>query len=594
MTQHTDIVLEEIAYTRADFAAMRAYAQRIPIQVIANSYYSEDSPQLEIGVERFLIDMRNDLIERAIEHNPHFAEILKGARQGGALTVKALDILIKAAEAPVAVPQLSDSISMWFRPKTVVALRSEGLKTLSDLVNIINRRGPGWYRSIPRIGKLRAEVITGWINKNSITLGEVVVVEPSTADLLELILDPRRPSELVPIERLGLPAEYSGEFGLNRCPSFCYIQAPNDRDALLAFLSKYTEEAQIHTYRAYRKELERFLLWVVIVQRKALSSVLVDDCQAYLKFIRNPIPEFTGPNVPRTSHRWKPFNEKRQMSDKSVKQAFIIIRSCFQWLVDVRYLAGNPWSAVKAPSVTQEINPMRVERALSEDLYERVIDHLNAKAQIAKNSQDRIALAATLLMGDSGLRRDEAASAMRNKLALYDAENMVYTLEVHGKGNKNRLVPVSVRTVEAIRAHWKDRGLDFDITREDIPLLSPVVIPTHKAAIKKYETDKRSGYSGTSLYPVMMQTWKSVRNLEGLGESFSIDDIDKLANSSPHAFRHTFGTLAIEAGMPIDVTQSIMGHASPTTTGIYIRTKEKRMVSEATKFFNKKLDDSQI
>lgn len=588
MTQHTDIVLEEIAYTRADFAAMRAYAQRIPIQVIANSYYFEDSPQLEIGVERFLIDMRNDLIERAIEHNPHFAEILKGARQGGALTVKALDILIKAAEAPVAVPQLSDSISMWFRPKTVVALRGEGLKTLAELANIINRRGPVWYRSIPRIGKLRAGVIAGWINKNSVTLGEVVVVEPSTSDLIELILDPRRPSELVPIERLGLPTEYSGEFGLNRCPSFCYIQARNDRDALLAFLSKYTEESQIHTYRAYRKELERFLLWVVIVQRKALSSVLVDDCQAYLKFIRNPIPEFTGPNVPRTSPRWKPFNEKRQMSDKSVKQAFIIIRSCFQWLVDVRYLAGNPWSAVKAPSVTQEINPMRVERALSEDLYERVIDHLNAKAQIARNSQDRIALAATLLMGDSGLRRDEAASAMRNKLALYDAENMVYTLEVHGKGNKNRLVPVSVRTVEAIRAHWRDRGLDFDITREDIPLLSPVVIPTHKAAIKKYETDKRSGYSGTSLYPVMMQTWKSVRNLEGLGEEFSIDDIDKLANSSPHAFRHTFGTLAIEAGMPIDVAQSILGHASPATTGIYIRTKEKRMVKEAAKFFNKK------
>ncbi len=588
MTQHTDIVLEEIAYTRADFAAMRAYAQRIPIQVIANSYYSEGSPQLEIGVERFLIDMRNDLIERAIEHNPHFAEILKGARQGGTLTVKALDILIKAAEAPVAVPQLSDSISMWFRPKTVVALRGEGLKTLADLANIINRRGPVWYRSIPRIGKLRAEVIAGWINKNSVTLGEVVVVEPSTSDLIELILDPRRPSELVPIERLGLPAEYSGEFGLNRCPSFCYIQARNDRDALLAFLSKYTEEAQVHTYRSYRKELERFLLWVVIIQRKALSSVLVDDCQAYLKFIRDPILAFTGPNVPRTSPRWKPFTEKK-MSNKSAKQAFLIIRACFQYLVDVRYLAGNPWSAVKAPSVTQEINPMRIERALSEDLYERVISHLEEKAEIAKNSQDRIALAATLLMGDSGLRRDEAATAKRNKLELYDTENMVYTLEVvRGKGNKNRLVPVSERTFEAIRAHWKDRGLDFDNAREDIPLLSPVVIPTHKAAIKKYETDKRSGYSGTSLYPVMMQTWKSVRNIEGLGESFSIDDIDKLANSSPHAFRHTFGTLAIEAGMPIDVAQSILGHASPATTGIYIRTKEKRMVKEAAKFFNKK------
>lgn len=592
MAQHTDIVLEEIAYTRVDFAAMRAYAQRIPIEVIASSYYSDDSPQLEMGLERFLITMRNDLIERAVENNPHFAEILKGARQGGTLTVKALDILVKAAEAPVAIPQLTDSISMWFRPKTAVALRSEGFKTLADLVNIINRRGQGWYRSIPRIGKLRADVIISWINKNSITLGEVNIIEPSISNLLELTLDPKRPSDLVPIERLRLPSEYSGEFGLNRCPSFCYIQAKNDRDALLSFLSKFTEETQTHTYRAYRKELERFLLWSVIVQRKPMSSILVDDCQAYLKFIRSPIPSFTGPNVSRTSSRWKPFSDK-PMSDKSAKQAFLIIRSCFQYLVDVRYLAGNPWSAVKAPSVTQEINSIRVERALSEDLYERVIAYLENRSRIPKNSQDRIALVAILLMGDSGLRRDEVAGAMRNKLTLYDAENLVYTLEVRGKGNKNRLVPVSARSVEAIKAHWKDRLLDFDIVRDSIPLLSPVVIPNHKAAIKKYAIDKRSGYTGTSLYPLIMQTWKSLRNLEGLEGSFSIDDIDKLATSSPHAFRHTFGTLAIEAGMPLDVTQSIMGHASPTTTGIYIRTKEQRMVSEAGKLFNKKSDSSE-
>lgn len=586
MTQHVNIVLEEITYTRVDFAAMRAYTQRIPIQTIANSYYSEDSPQLEIGLERFLIDMRNDLIERAIENNPHFAEILKGARQGGSLTVKALDILVKAAEAPVAIPQLSDSISKWLRPKTVVALRSEGLISLSDLINIINRRGVGWWRSIPRIGKMRAEVLTNWINKYSSTLGEIVTTEPSIENLSELILDPNRPTELVPIEKLGLPVEFSGEFGINRCTSFCYIQAKNDRDALLAFLSRFTDKTQAHTFRAYRKELERFLLWSVIVQRKALSSLLVDDCQEYLRFIRAPIESFTGPNMPRTSSRWKPFTEKK-MSDKSVKQTFLIIRSCFQYLVDVRYLAGNPWSAVKTPSVTQEINSIRIERALSEDLYERVIAYLEEKTKLTRNTQDRIALAAILLMGDSGLRRDEAANAKRNKLTLYDPENMIYILEVHGKGNKNRLVPVSTRTVEAIRAHWKDRGLDFAIIRDEIPLLSPIVIPQHKAAIKKYESDKRSGYTGASLYPVIKQTWNSVRNIEGLAESFSIDDLDKLANSSPHAFRHTFGTLAIEAGMPIDVAQVILGHASPATTGIYIRTKEKRMVNEAAKFFNK-------
>ena len=83
MSQHTNVVLSEITYTRADYTAIRAYVQRVPIHIIADRYYSEESPQLKNGLERFLIDMRDDLAERAVEHNPHFSEVLKGARQGG-------------------------------------------------------------------------------------------------------------------------------------------------------------------------------------------------------------------------------------------------------------------------------------------------------------------------------------------------------------------------------------------------------------------------------------------------------------------------------------------------------------------------------
>lgn len=589
MTQNVDIVLDEIAYTRADYTAMRAYVQRVPVQIIADRYYTDDSPQLKNGLERFLIDMRNDLLERASENNPHFAEILKSARQGGTMTVKALNILVKAADAPKAVPQLADSISMWFRPKTVIALRHENLKTLADLVGIINRRGASWWRATPRIGRLRANVIMSWITKNSATLGEVSIVEPDPSTLVELFIDPSRPSQLVPIERMILPLASDGSFGINRSPMFCYLQAKNDKDALLSYLTRFID--QPHTFRAYRKELERFLLWCVMVRKKAMSSLLVDDCEAYKSFLLDPIDTFIGEKVARISSRWKPFT-KDKMSAKSQKQALLIIRACFKYLVDVRYLGGNPWIVVKDPSVTEEINPMKIERALSEDLWERVITHLEGKAKLESNSQERIAFAAILLMGDSGLRRHEVANATRDNLNLYDAEQKIFTLKVRGKGNKNRLVPVSERTVNAIKAHWKDRKLDCDAIRDSTPLLSPLVIPRHDAAISKHETNKKSGYAADALYPLVMQTWKSIKNIDGLEESFSIDDLDKLSNSSPHAFRHTFGTLAVEADMPLDVVQHILGHASSTTTGIYVKTKEKRMVGAAAKFFNKMKEET--
>lgn len=579
MTQHTNIVLQEISYTRVDYTAMRAYTQRVPIHIIADRYYSEDSPQLALGLERFLIAMRNDLIERAIENNPLFAEILKGARQGGALTVKALDILVKAADIPKAVPQLSDLISKWFRPKSVVALRAENLHTLRDLVGLIGRRGSGWWRAIPRIGKLRAEVIVRWINQHSSTLGEVSFKEPSLGDVSALVLDPNKPTQLVPIERMILPVEYSGNFGINRSPYFCYIQVNNDREALLSYLHRFTD--QPHTFRAYRKEIERFLLWSVMIRKKAMSSLLVDDCEAYKTFLRHPCSQFTGEKATRTSIRWKPFTSQ-VMSPKSQKHALLVIRACFKYLVDVRYLAGNPWTVIKDPTVTQEIRPIRVERALSKELWEKVIQHVESNAN--QNAQARIALAVLLMMGDSGLRRHEVANATRGKLRRYNQEHMIYTLEVHGKGNKNRLVPVSERTVSAIRAHWRDRNLELDIDQEDLPLISPVIIPKHLAAIQKYDKSNTGGYSADALYPVIMQVWKNIRKTDVDG-FFSHEEIEKLSHSSPHAFRHTFGTLAIESGMPLDVAQSILGHASSTTTGIYVRTREKRMLGEAIKFF---------
>lgn len=78
MSQHTDIAMPQLTYNRSDYTALRAYCCKISIERIADLYYSEDSPEVEHGLERFLIRMRNDLIEGAIEHNPAFAEILKG------------------------------------------------------------------------------------------------------------------------------------------------------------------------------------------------------------------------------------------------------------------------------------------------------------------------------------------------------------------------------------------------------------------------------------------------------------------------------------------------------------------------------------
>ena len=60
----------------------------------------------------------------------------------------------------------------------------------------------------------------------------------------------------------------------------------------------------------------------------------------------------------------------------------------------------------------------------------------------------------------------------------------------------------------------------------------------------------------------------------------------KLLATSAHAFRHTFGTQTVARGMPIDVAQRILGHASLQTTSIYVRAERQRMLDEAAKYYS--------
>ncbi|WP_371765492.1 tyrosine-type recombinase/integrase [Massilia sp.] len=592
MSQHTDIALPQLTYNRTDYTALRAYCCKIPIERIADLYYSEDSPEVEQGLERFLIDMRNQLVERAIEHNPAFAEILKGARQGGQITSRALDILIKAADMPRPVPNRLQPVSQWFRPKMARTLRDEGVVTLGELVDLVKRRGPGWWRAIPRVGPGRARAILGWIRAWP-QLGELTeeywpVDTGSTLELLPL-LDPTVPDPIAPLGTFQLPHYLSGVDGANRASSFCFIGARNDLEAVNVFLARY--EDQKETQRSYRKELERLILWCALVARKPMSSMLVDDCLAYKTFLAAPWPAFRGPRAPRNTKRWRPFAEQ-PLSPASQRLAVIVLRSAFEWLFKVRYLGGNPWTAVKDPVVAKRVDPMQIERALEQDTWEKVVAILQRRANVEAQTQDRVALAALLLMGDSGLRRSEVAAARRDQLEKSRHHAGVWLLTVIGKGRKERFVPVSPRTIAALRDHWSDRNLDFDQAGATMPLLGPVVIPSTEAALGRHEDREVHGYHATSLYNLVEAALRRVRTdgsalTSGELASLTTDELVHLASSSPHAFRHTFATMVVEQGMPLELAQDILGHANITTTRVYVQARQKRIAAAAAEYFEK-------
>ncbi|TCF97040.1 hypothetical protein BZM26_33965 [Paraburkholderia strydomiana] len=70
----------------------------------------------------------------------------------------------------------------------------------------------------------------------------------------------------------------------------------------------------------------------MVVRRKALSSLAVEDCEAYKDFLKAPLASFTGPKRPRTSGRWRPFSPEGLSAD-SQAYAVRVLRAAFTWLV---------------------------------------------------------------------------------------------------------------------------------------------------------------------------------------------------------------------------------------------------------------------
>lgn len=600
MAQNNQVAAPVRRYTRLDFAALRYRFNKLPISFIRDRLFTEDclserGIETDAKLEAWLDDLRDNLIERARRANPLIAKNLEDARTFNSWPAGTINFLIQAGERDQADPMPNDSLAIWLRPLVSRPLAAEGIVTVSDLKKTIELRGDGWYRPVPRIGRGKALAIERWLSANANTVGGFT--KPSDKPISGLVqFSPT--TQLVPLERIAaVVTSLDGSQGRNRNNTFCLISARNDLEAVQAYLYRYRGSEK--TLRAYRKELERFLLWCVSVRRMPLSSVLLEECEAYKDFLAAPAPGWMGVKVARSSARWKPF--ERPLSPQSQKYAVQAIRTFFDWLVRVRYLGGNPWATVADPLVSVKETPLDLDKALPDDLWKAlsgpagVLATAVALAPTPLDSvQYRLAHAAIELIGATGIRREEAAGAVRGNLKqvrdpkLKANSNGLWELAVLGKRNKWRTVFMPAYVVSLIRRHWVDRGHDFDSPAAgELALVSPVAIPATPAArakhLNEYAELTGNGFSPDGLYQVVKTT------LIRLARDERIDLSDEaramLLQAAPHALRHTFATRATADDVPLDVVQRILGHVSQQTTSIYVRAERTRSIKEMGNFF---------
>lgn len=236
----------------------------------------------------------------------------------------------------------------------------------------------------------------------------------------------------------------------------------------------------------------------------------------------------------------------RGMSPASVARHLAAIKVFYRWLEGNGEIEENPTALLDRPTKWKKLPDVISPRQMTALLKCPPPDEIDPD-QPPLWLRDRSLL--ELLYG-SGLRASEAAG-----LGLQDVIETLRVVRVRGKGNRERLVPMSEPAIDAIREYLRD--CRSRIARPDGRdggrlLLSKTGRPLERVAIWQI-VKKRAIEAG-------------------------------LTDVHPHMLRHSFATHLLIGGADLRAVQEMLGHADISTTQIYTHVDRSRLKSVHSRF----------
>jgi site-specific recombinase XerD len=286
------------------------------------------------------------------------------------------------------------------------------------------------------------------------------------------------------------------------------------------------------TVEAYRYDLKQYAEWLSDANMK-LSQVSSKDLDKYVRQLA-----------------------VRGLAPKTCKRRIAAISTYHKWLVREDVLKNDPVYFIQFPKA-----PFRLPRYLNKDERARLETFIEEEAgrRPIVGARNRAIL---YLMMYAGLRISEVLKIKMSDITLQDGNPKM--LSVIGKGNKERQVPLADQASRAVRvwmstrkALQDDNDLARMFTRKNLAELASEYL-----------------FPGRDGQPMCKRTVQQ-----------KVEDISKKLGGKPfscHKLRHTFATMLFEAGVDINKTQALLGHASITTTTIYTHVESNQLI-EAVK-----------
>lgn len=273
-------------------------------------------------------------------------------------------------------------------------------------------------------------------------------------------------------------------------------------DQLKHFIAYLRNEKRYseHTINAYKHDILQYMDWLETRYQLGFNDSLPSHIRQYAAY-----------------------QYRQQLSGKSIQRQLSSLRSYFSYLLKNNMILNNPALDIRPPK-----SPKKLPDTLDFELIQRLL-------AIPQDTPIAIRDKAIMeLFYSSGLRLSELALLDFDDLC---ADNMV---EVVGKGNKNRKVPVGSKARTALKK-W-------------LAIRSSFAISVQATEMALFISNRGTRLSVRSIQQRLIH-WQKKLGIE--------------QHINPHKFRHSFASHLLESSGDLRAVQELLGHADISTTQIY-------------------------
>ena len=351
---------------------------------------------------------------------------------------------------------------------------------------------------------------------------------------------------------------------------------------------KFTERNKsVHTFTRFRSEIERFLLWAMLIKEKPIDEYRKIDILEFADFCWQP-PEnwicivnhdrfVAEQSIFSVNAHWRPFRlslpknqsitpdkKKYKPSQQTLTATFTALTVFYKYLINEELSLVNPAQIAKK-DCRYFINDAQVKdiKRLTEDQWHYVLKQAGNMAD-ADGRYERslfvIAALKGLFLRISELSERKDWSPVMSHFWEDDHHN--WWLKVYGKGRKLRDTTVPIDFIPYLKRYRVYRGLpDLPYPGEQTPIIEKI--------------RGQGGMTARHLARLVQEVFDSAYS-QMKAEQGDMT-ARKLKEASTHWLRHTGASMEVERGRELKDLSEDLGHSSMATTDtIYVQTENKK------------------